>query len=287
MTTRVTVTGTGSPPVIAGRAGAGVLVESGDVALQFDAGRATALRIAEAGSHPSLLDAVFLTHHHSDHITGLVDVVFAAWLNRPNSVNLTCVAPNGHSYRFLERMLEPYDEDLAVRVMHSGREYPAPRLVGFDATTHPEEVWRAEGVSVLARTVHHHPVDPAVAYKVVTPDGSVVISGDTRICDEVEDFAMGCDVLVHEAFRVDAFVERTQDPTARTIGDYHSDTVGLGAMAKRAEPGLLMVTHLVPAPRDEADRAEFEQEIRVGGYEGDLVICDDLAMTEFGGGSLR
>lgn len=49
MTTTVTITGTGVPHLSPGRAGPGVLVECGDVRLQFDAGRATALRLIEAG----------------------------------------------------------------------------------------------------------------------------------------------------------------------------------------------------------------------------------------------
>jgi len=41
-----------------GRVGAGALVESGDVALQLDAGRATVLRLVEAGARPAGLDAL-------------------------------------------------------------------------------------------------------------------------------------------------------------------------------------------------------------------------------------
>ena len=41
----------------------------------------------------------------------------------------------------------------------------------------------------------------AVAYRVTTPDGVVVVSGDTRVCDKVADLARGADVLVHEACR--------------------------------------------------------------------------------------
>ena len=257
MTTKVTITGTGSPPVTPGRAGAGVLVQHDDTILQFDAGRATALRMAEAGVHPSQLDAVFLTHHHSDHLTGLVDVVFCAWLNRPHAVNLECVAPIGPSTRFLERMLLPFEDDISVRTHHTGRAGPDPTITGFNATTDPKVVWSQGDVTVLARTVQHHPVDPAVAYRVETPDGVLVISGDTRVCDEVEEWARGCDVLVHEAFGLASFVERLGDAAAQVIGDYHADSVALGAMAKRCEPGLLMVTHMVPSPRNDAEKQQY------------------------------
>ncbi|WP_420309180.1 MBL fold metallo-hydrolase [Streptomyces sp. YS-B37] len=67
MSTIATLTGTGVPYPDAGRAGAGVLVRHGRTCLQFDAGRATVLRLAEAKVGPAALSAVFLTHHHSDH----------------------------------------------------------------------------------------------------------------------------------------------------------------------------------------------------------------------------
>jgi ribonuclease Z len=49
VSTTITLTGTGVPHPSPGRAGAGVLVRHDDVALQFDAGRATVLRLTEAG----------------------------------------------------------------------------------------------------------------------------------------------------------------------------------------------------------------------------------------------
>lgn len=101
------------------------------------------------------------------------------------------------------------------------------------------------------------------------------------MCDEVEEFARGCDVLVHEAFRIDEFVQRTGDESARVIGDYHTDTVALGALAQRADPALLMLTHLGPPPRSDRDRAAFEDDLRRGGYTGAVVVCDDLATHEF------
>ncbi|MGH2931198.1 MAG: MBL fold metallo-hydrolase, partial [Solirubrobacteraceae bacterium] len=54
---RLTVTGSGTPLPCPGRAGPGALVEADGVLLQFDAGRGTVLRLAEAGVNPSALDA--------------------------------------------------------------------------------------------------------------------------------------------------------------------------------------------------------------------------------------
>jgi ribonuclease Z len=288
MTTTVTITGTGIPPVEAGRAGPGVLVRyrdeaaGTDMALQFDAGRGTAMRIAEAGLHPAELDAVFITHHHSDHLTGLADLLFTAWVRRPVSVDLQFFAPDGPSLRFLQRMLIPYEDDLAVRRQNTTRPDPDPGIHGFHAGPDPTVVWTDRGVSVLSRTVHHEPVEPAVAYRVETPDGAVVISGDTRVCSEVEEFVSGCEVLVHEAFRAEAYISSTGDERARELAGYHADTRDLGSMCSRCRPKVLMLTHLAPPPRSEDDVAAFEADVRGGGYVGELIVANDLDTVTFG-----
>ena len=60
MSTEVIITGTGVPHLTPGRAGPGVLIRSGEVSIQFDAGRATALRLCEANTQPTQLDACSL-----------------------------------------------------------------------------------------------------------------------------------------------------------------------------------------------------------------------------------
>ena len=63
MTTSVTITGSGTPIPSPDRAGPGVLVQCGDVNLQFDAGRSTLMRLAAMGVWPGQLNGVFVTHH--------------------------------------------------------------------------------------------------------------------------------------------------------------------------------------------------------------------------------
>lgn len=268
----VILTGTGTPRLSPGRAGPGVLVRYGEVELQFDAGRSTGLRLAEAGTGPGRLAAVFLTHHHSDHMVDLADLAMTAWINLQEPPMI--VAPEGPAARFARGLLDPWAEELELRCEHGRRTAPPTVAVAtFEASTTPAEVWSRGEVRVTAVSVRHEPVEPAVAFRVDTPSGSVVISGDTKVCAEVEELSRGADVLVHEACRRG---ELADTPWAFAVA-YHADTVELGTMAARVGVPTLMLTHLIPSPVSEEEEAAFATDVRSGGYEGDVIVGRDLA----------
>lgn len=308
MTTHVTVTGTGTPLVTGDRAGAGVLIRhtvgdanaqalderSGsagatagrgdDVHLQFDAGRSTTMRLMEAGSSPAALHGLFLTHYHSDHVVGLQDVALSHWTMDvfDRAELLPIYAPNGSTTRFCERMLSLWDHDLEIRASENHRD-PQPKIEirGFDAPTKPEVIWTSDddAVRVLASQVRHEPVKDAVGYRIETPDGVVAISGDTVVCDEVAMLADGADVLVYEAMRMDVIAQRPADK--QYIMNYHADTRLIGAQAAALGVPTLMLTHLIPAPSTPEDKQAFADEVREGGYEGNVIVCDDLDSVTF------
>lgn len=177
--------------------------------------------------------------------------------------------------------MDPWVDDLQVRIEHVGRtDRPDPDIRAFDIADGPVVVWNddASGVRVTARAVHHEPVAPAVAYRVDTPDGAVVISGDTAVCDEMAELADGADVLVHEAFRREAlrpfFGAR---PHLEHLAAYHADTVELGALAARIGVPCLVLTHLIPAPAPGfMTEDDFADDVRRGGYTGDVIVASDL-----------
>jgi ribonuclease Z len=287
MTTEVILTGTGIPGPIPGRAGAGTLVRAGQVALQVDAGRATVLRLAEAGTHPGRLDALFLTHVHSAHVQDVPDVTMTRWIYNKHGDDtgpLPIVAPEGPTSRFVRRMLGPFDDDIAARMAHVEATPPRFDLTTFPVPPAPQRVWQsADGaVTVDAVQVHHEPVTGAVAYRIRTADGVVVISGDTIVCHEVADLAAGADVLVHEACRATALASQVAGTPFETIFSYHADTVALGALAEKAGVGHLILTHLIPPPADPASAALFEADIRSGGYSGEVTVGEDLTRIVVG-----
>lgn len=287
MTTTVTLTGTGVPHPSPGRAGPGALVRTGDFVLQFDAGRGTVLRLADAGTGPHELTALFVTHVHSDHLVDLADVAMTRWIQQQlhRTGPLTVYAAEGHAAEFVRHMFDVYADDIAVRVSHVNAPHPEVKLNVFAAPVAPTQVWASDDgtVTVDAVAVRHEPVVDAVAYRINTPDGVVVISGDTRVCGEVEQFAAGADVLVHEACRATALQEAVAGTVFEKIFSYHADSVPLGALAERAKVQHLVLTHLIPSPLTEKEERGFEKDVRRGGYTGRVTVGRDLMSFELGG----
>jgi glyoxylase-like metal-dependent hydrolase (beta-lactamase superfamily II) len=66
----VTLLGTGVPTPRPDRFGPSTLVEVGDQKLLIDAGRGAAIRLYQIGVPLGRIDALLLTHYHSDHTSG-------------------------------------------------------------------------------------------------------------------------------------------------------------------------------------------------------------------------
>jgi len=140
------------------------------------------------------------------------------------------------------------------------------------------------GVQVSAILVQHAPVFPAFGYRFDTPGGSVVFSGDTGPCENVVRLAQGADILVHETIDVDALMSRftrmpNYDATRNHLASSHSAPEHVGAIAKRAGVGTLVLSHLVPG---DGEVPEDEWEARAGAEFDGEVLCgvdlDELAL---------
>lgn len=282
MTTEVIITGTGNPIISPGRAGPGACVRDGDTTLQFDAGQSTALRLIEAGVKLADITALFVTHHHSDHITGSPELVIGRQLQDPTADpgSLPVIAPKGFATEYLARMLEPMDAELTERAKLPRVEYPSIELDAFDASGDLSQfTWTFGELIVTTFLVVHGHIEPSVGFKVVSPDGTIVISGDTSVCEALEAAAAGADVLVNEVVCTSAADEMEPNfPPMKKIRTLHSESTELGAMAQRCSVKKLVLTHLIPPPlpTDEPAKQRFADDVRTGGFTGEVMVANDL-----------
>lgn len=82
---RVTLLGTGSPQPTIDRFGPGVLVQAGGQTLLIDCGRGVTQRLVQLGIKLGVVDKLFITHLHSDHVVGIPDVWLTGWLEIPSA----------------------------------------------------------------------------------------------------------------------------------------------------------------------------------------------------------
>ena len=77
---RVTLLGTGVPTPRPDRFGPSTLIEAGNQKLLIDAGRGVTIRLYQLEVPIGRIDAVLLTHYHSDHTVGIPDLWLTGWL---------------------------------------------------------------------------------------------------------------------------------------------------------------------------------------------------------------
>ncbi len=264
----VVVLGSGTPNPDPNRAGAAVAVVDGASWVLVDCGRAATQRALSAGLDLRRLRAVFLTHHHSDHVSDLATLATTRWVSGDDTP-LRVVTPAGPAERYAERCLDVFgDEAFHGQATPSARARPTIAVDAFEPGPDVEEVFADDDWRVVSVLVDHHPVKPAVGYTVERAGIRVAISGDTAVCEGVRRLAHGADVVVHEALLTAA--------VSPSLLEWNAGARSVGALASSTQPATLILTHLIPAPRTVEDERAFLDEVREGGFTGHTVIAHDL-----------
>jgi ribonuclease Z len=258
----VVLCGAGGPLPDPDRSGPCTAIVAGHSLFVVDAGTGGARNMARMGVPPAQLEAVFLTHFHSDHIDGLGELALQRWAGGARDIPLPVIGPTGVE-AVTAGFGRAYGADAGYRVAHHGVETMPPSGAGMEARHFPPPrpetpivVWDADGLRVTAFRVDHAPVDPAVGYRFDYGGRSVLVSGDTSKSDEVLRNARGVDLLVHEALdaKLVAVMNEAATEAGRTnlakitsdIPDYHATPVEAAEIAEAAGAGHLLYYHVVP-----------------------------------------
>jgi ribonuclease BN (tRNA processing enzyme) len=276
--------GTGAPPVSLRRAGPSHLVEAGGSKLLIDCGSGVSQRLVAASHSGAQIDALIVTHEHSDHLVDFYQLIVSSWhqgRNRPWRV----IAP-APALANMRGQYEAFARERALRIAFEKRPDATGLEVVFEEL-HQGPVAGLGDLAVEAFLVDHKPVEPAFGLCLSANGSRIVFSGDTRLTPSLERAAEGCDLLVCEVF-IDSQMPVTAGvrsaETVASVQSYHMTPAVVAGLARRAGVKALALTHLVPPG---ADTAALFAEIRAGGYAGPLIVGEDLMRLELPARLLR
>ncbi|MCK1738776.1 MBL fold metallo-hydrolase [Bradyrhizobium sp. 138] len=282
----VTLLGTGAPMPSPTRFGPATLVQVGGLNLLFDAGRGVTVRLFQLGlSSGKGIDAVFLTHYHSDHVAGLPDLwmtgyIFGPFGSRAKAMRLWgpsdgTTAPSGVA-KIAKGLAEAFSDDVLIR--QADEQIPAAATQIEVHDFHGDRVVFDEaGVRVTAFAVDHGDlIKPSVGYRIDYGARSVTISGDTKFDENLIRHATGTDLLIHEVFAMSEQLAKL--PQLRPVAAHHTSPEEAGMVFSRVKPKLAAYSHIVLLGTEVRELLSRTQST----YQGPLEAGEDLMRFTIG-----
>ena len=256
--------GSGSPLADPTRAGPCVFVIAGKHLYIVDAGEGSPRKMALMGLSPGLIDAILITHFHSDHIGGLGEMMLQRWGSASHKDPVPVIGPQGVE-SVVEGFNAAYAFDKKYRVTHHGEATMPPSGAGGVArpftlvagSDGSQVVLEKDGLTITTFAVDHGPVSPAAGYRFDYGGHSLVISGDTAPSPVLGKYSQGVDVLFHEGLQtallavMHAAALRNGRPGAAQImadiPSYHTTPEDAARIAQQAGVRELVFYHTIPA----------------------------------------
>jgi ribonuclease Z len=281
---RVTLLGTGTPKPQADRFGPSTLIEAGGQNLLIDAGRGATIRLCQLGVPLGRIDALLLTHYHSDHTVGIPDLWLTGWLQSHyarRTAPFRVIGPAG-ARTLMTHLEKAYALDIKIRT-EDEKLLPEGAAIDVHEFGNDGVVYEKNGVKVIAFEVDRgDAISPAYGYRVEYSGRSVVISGDTRYSENVVKYGAGADLLIHEV--AIARTELMSEAYIQRIMGHHTTAREAGTIFARTKPKLAVYTHLVFLANERVASATVDDLIAETRqtYAGPLEVGEDLKSFEIG-----
>jgi len=280
-TLRITLLGTGIPNPDIQAFGTSTMIEAGHEKVLIDCGRGTVIRMSQAGFSLGCTDTVILSHYHSDHYSGLFDLLMTGTIQQPFANRggpLHVYGPPGvNGIAEGSWLVTRPDRDIRVADHEIDPEHMRiiPHLYSEGV------VFDRNGLKIIAIEVDHGEfIRPAYAFRVEYCGHVFVHSHDTRYNENLIAQAQEADVFIHEvAAATPATFEA--NPRAKIAIDHHATPQDVGRVFAQTRPKLAMLTHLVLLPPHPMPIGQVMAEIAAE-FDGTVLVAEDLMTIEIG-----
>jgi ribonuclease BN (tRNA processing enzyme) len=293
----------GGPPLRFDRAEPSTLLIVNGHEYLIDCGIGTARRLVEAGIDSSRIETIFFTHLHADHDMGLADVMandFFEGGGAGNAGPFNIYGPPQTSqlvdaaFEFISVGFRPFAAAPPTAYRMRGDTFVTPFVA--HEVTRDGLVFDDGNIRVTAAENSHYVMIPAAvrpayksySYRVETPDGVIVFSGDTGPRGAIGAIAKGADALIAEvSYRDDQDLDQSIGARAarnhwtplvtKRFRDHfineHLDTAEIGQIAANSGVKAVLFYHYDPA--DKADQAAFVSGVKKY-FAGPVFAPNDL-----------
>jgi ribonuclease Z len=276
----VTLLGTGTPILNFNRFGMSTLVQAGTQKFLFDAGRGAAIRLHQAKVPLRDITAVFITHLHSDHLTGLPDLYATAPLPTDDgrrTLPFEVYGPQGiddlgHG---IERM---FTQNNQIRVIGNEADPRALTISTYALAPEAGVVFSRDGVIVTAFLVDHGHARPAYGYRIDYAGHAVVLSGDTTYTPNLVAHAKDVDLLIHCLAVASRQLEAAAPDYVNHFYEYLANPEMVGRILGEVRPRDAAFSHISLYSRGQIERAtedEITARVKVV-YDGPFIVGQDL-----------
>ena len=280
--TKLIILGSGTPNPDPQRYGSGYAIVVNESAYIVDFGPGIVRRISAmsptwGGEFPSMelkkINIAFLTHIHSDHSGALADLILTPWI-MGRDVPLKLYGPPGLD-AMSKNITEAYIDDINYRLYGS---QPANKLGYTTLVNEISEdgvVYKDENVKVMAFKNAHGDFKNSFGFLFITKDKKILLSGDTAVSENLKKYGKDLDILVHEVFSSETFVNKTKDWQIYHQA-HHTSSIDLGIIANELKPKKLVLSHILFwGASDESLLSDVKKN-----FNGKTIIAKDLMVIE-------
>tara|TARA_Y100001980_G_C14498528_1_gene274752 strand:- start:119 stop:1063 length:945 start_codon:yes stop_codon:yes gene_type:complete len=280
--TKLIVLGSGTPNPDPERYGSGYAVVVNNSAYIIDFGPGIVRRISAmsptwGGDYPSMelqnINIAFLTHIHSDHSGALADLILTPWIMGRNEP-LRLYGPPGLN-AMSKNITEAYIDDIDYRLYGS---QPANKHGYTTKVTEISKdglIFKDDNVEVTAFKNAHGDFQNSFGFLFVTKDKKILLSGDTAVSENLKKYGTDLDILVHEVFSSETFINKTKDWQIYHQA-HHTSSIDLGIIANELKPKKLVLSHILFWGASEESLLNDVKK----NFNGDTVIAKDLMVIE-------